>query len=304
MDPEDTRILDDVVRFIGQRVAAVVAESEAAAEEACRRLKVEYEILPALVDPERAMEPGAAPSFIPIEPPRTALPTPGATSSRRHMASSATPPPRSRRPPSPSKAPSTATASSTPRWRPMAASPGSTIPACSTSAARQQVPFLTRRALSGIFALPMDKVRVFCERVGGGFGGKQEMFVEDILALAALKTGRPVKLELTREEQFIATSTRHPMRVHIKAGADADGKLTALSSTCSPTPGAYGDHAGPRAVPRRCQESISRLQLLPQQERRRRSPSTPTPVPAGGGGGGISGLRPAAGADRGGGRDR
>ena len=67
----------------------------------------------------------------------------------------------------------------------------------------------------------MDKVRVFCERVGGGFGGKQEMFVEDILALAALKTGRPVKLELTREEQFIATSTRHPMRVHVKAGADA-----------------------------------------------------------------------------------
>ena len=61
---------------------------------------------------------------------------------------------------------------------------------------------------------------MFCERVGGGFGGKQEMFVEDILALAAIKTGRPVKLELTREEQFISTSTRHPMRVTVKAGAD------------------------------------------------------------------------------------
>ncbi len=59
MDPEDTRILDDVVRFIGQKVAAVVAESEAAAEEACRRLKVDYEILPALIDPEQAMVPGA-----------------------------------------------------------------------------------------------------------------------------------------------------------------------------------------------------------------------------------------------------
>jgi putative selenate reductase molybdopterin-binding subunit len=75
-----------------------------------------------------------------------------------------------------------------------------------------QVPFLTRRTLADLFDLPPDKVRVFCERVGGGFGGKQEMFVEDILALAALKTGRPVKFELTREEQFIATSTRHPMR--------------------------------------------------------------------------------------------
>ena len=80
---------------------------------------------------------------------------------------------------------------------------------------------------------------------GGGFGGKQEMFVEDILALAALKTGRPVKFELTREEQFIATSTRHPMRVTVKAGADRDGKLTALQLDVLSNTGAYGNHAGP-----------------------------------------------------------
>ena len=55
MDPDDTRVLDDVVRFIGQKVAAVVADSEAAAEEGCRRLKVDYEILPAVIDPEQAM---------------------------------------------------------------------------------------------------------------------------------------------------------------------------------------------------------------------------------------------------------
>ena len=108
-----------------------------------------------------------------------------------------------------------------------------------------QVPFLTRRALADLFDLPADKVRVFCERVGGGFGGKQEMFVEDILALAALKTGRPVKLELTREEQFIATSTRHPMRVTVKAGADKDGRLTALQLDVLSNTGAYGNHAGP-----------------------------------------------------------
>ena len=108
-----------------------------------------------------------------------------------------------------------------------------------------QVPFLTRRALADIFNLAPDKVRVFCERVGGGFGGKQEMFVEDILALAALKTGRPVKFELTREEQFIATSTRHPMRVTVKAGADSNGKLTALQLDVLSNTGAYGNHAGP-----------------------------------------------------------
>ena len=59
MDPDDTRVLDNVVRFIGQKVAAVVAETEAAAEEGCRRLKVDYDILPAVIDPAQAIAPGA-----------------------------------------------------------------------------------------------------------------------------------------------------------------------------------------------------------------------------------------------------
>ena len=63
--------------------------------------------------------------------------------------------------------------------------------------------------------------------------------------LAVLKTGRPVKWELTREEQFIATSTRHPMVVSVKAGADRDGKLTALQLDVISNTGAYGNHAGP-----------------------------------------------------------
>jgi len=96
---------------------------------------------------------------------------------------------------------------------------------------------------------------VFCERVGGGFGGKQEMFVEDILTLAALKTGRPVKLEFTREEQFIATSTRHPMRITVKAGADANGKLTALQLDVLSDTGAYGNH-GAAVLFHACGESL------------------------------------------------
>src|SRR4051794_14382238 len=59
MDPDDTRVLDNVVRFVGQKVAAVVAESEAAAEEGCRRLNVQYEMLSAVFEPEQAMVPGA-----------------------------------------------------------------------------------------------------------------------------------------------------------------------------------------------------------------------------------------------------
>jgi len=59
MDPDDTRVLDNVVRFIGQKVAAVVAETEAAAEEGCRRLTVDYDILPDVFDPALAIAPGA-----------------------------------------------------------------------------------------------------------------------------------------------------------------------------------------------------------------------------------------------------
>ena len=58
--------------------------------------------------------------------------------------------------------------------------------------------------MPALFGLDPANVRVFCERMGGGFGAKQEMLVEDVVALAVLKTGRPVKLEFTREEQFIA----------------------------------------------------------------------------------------------------
>src|ERR1700712_6168 len=59
MDPDDTRVLDDIVRFAGQKVAAVIAESEGAAEEGCRRLVVDYDILPAVIDPAQAIAPGA-----------------------------------------------------------------------------------------------------------------------------------------------------------------------------------------------------------------------------------------------------
>jgi putative selenate reductase molybdopterin-binding subunit len=244
MDPEDTRILDDTVRFIGQKVAAVVADSEAIAEEACRRIDVVYDILPAVFDPAAAIAPGAPV----IHPDKTPV----------HRVSNAI---------------RNVIAETHGEFGDVAAALASSAVTYEGTFTTQRVqhghlethggmawldadgilnirsstqtPFLTRRALAQLYDLPSDKVRVFCERVGGGFGGKQEMFVEDILALAALKTGRPVKWELTREEQFIATSTRHPMRVTVKAGADKHGKLTALQLDVLSNTGAYGNHAGP-----------------------------------------------------------
>jgi CO/xanthine dehydrogenase Mo-binding subunit/aerobic-type carbon monoxide dehydrogenase small subunit (CoxS/CutS family) len=244
MDPEDTRILDDVVRFIGQKIAAVVAYSEAIAEEACRRIGVVYDILPAVFDPAAAIAPGAPV----IHPDKTPV----------HRVSNAI---------------RNIIAETHGEFGDVAAALAASAVTYEGTFTTQRVqhghlethggmawldadgilnirsstqtPFLTRRALAQLYDLPSDKVRVFCERVGGGFGGKQEMFVEDILALAALKTGRPVKWELTREEQFIATSTRHPMRVTVKAGADKHGKLTALQLDVLSNTGAYGNHAGP-----------------------------------------------------------
>ncbi len=106
------------------------------------------------------------------------------------------------------------------------------------------MPFLTRDALCALFDLPREEIRVLCGRVGGGFGGKQEMLTEDLVALAVLKTGRPVKWELTRQEQFAATTTRHPMRVRVTVGAKRDGRLTALGLDVLSDTGAYGNHAG------------------------------------------------------------
>jgi putative selenate reductase molybdopterin-binding subunit len=244
MDPDDTLVLDKVVRFIGQKVAAVVADTEAAAEEGCRRLDVEYEILPAVFDAAQAIAPGA--------------PVLHGGKTPEHRVSNA---PRNIVAESHGEYGEVATALansavtyegtfSTQRVQHAALETHGGLAWVDASGilnvrSSTQVPFLTRRALAHIFKLPPEKVRVFCERVGGGFGGKQEMFVEDILALAALKTGRPVKLELTREEQFIATSTRHPMRVTVKAGADKDGKLTALQLDVLSNTGAYGNHAAP-----------------------------------------------------------
>jgi putative selenate reductase molybdopterin-binding subunit len=241
MDPEDTRVLDTIVRFVGQKVAAVVAESEAAAEEGCRRLKVDYVILPFVTDPEQAIAPGA-PLLHPDRTPEQRV----FGAARNIIAESH----GEYGDVAAALANSAVTYEGTFNTQRVQHAALEThgglawIDAGGVLNVRSstQVPFLARRALCEIFDLAPDKVRVFCERVGGGFGGKQEMLVEDILALAALKTGRPVKLEFTREEQFIATSTRHPMRVTVRAGADKDGSLTALQIDVLSNTGAYGNH--------------------------------------------------------------
>ncbi len=254
-DPFDTRIFDCVMRFRGQRVAAVVAESEAAAEAGCRALVVDYEVLPAVLDPEAAMAPGAPllhadkgegagihdPSRNVVAEFHSEIGDTEAGFAAADAVHEGTY--RSQRVQHAHLETHCAIAWTDPD--------GSLSVRTST-----QVPFLTRRALAGLLGLPLDRVRVFCERVGGGFGGKQEMLVEDVAALAALRTGRPVKLELTREEQFTSTTTRHPIAVGIRIGARRDGTLTAIALRAVSDTGAYGNHAG-GVLHHGCGESIA-----------------------------------------------
>jgi CO/xanthine dehydrogenase Mo-binding subunit len=107
-----------------------------------------------------------------------------------------------------------------------------------------QAPFIAKQKICHLFGLPPRDVHVFTERVGGGFGGKQEMVSEDLCVLATLETGRPVKWEFTREEQFIGATTRHQMTTRVKLGAKRDGTLTAIEVHVVSNTGAYGGHAG------------------------------------------------------------
>jgi CO/xanthine dehydrogenase Mo-binding subunit len=83
---------------------------------------------------------------------------------------------------------------------------------------------------------------VFTARVGGGFGGKQELITEDLVTLAVLRTGRPVQYEFSRSDEFEIAPTRHPMRVSVTLGATADGILTAMVIDELMDTGAYGNH--------------------------------------------------------------
>ncbi|WP_072802955.1 molybdopterin-dependent oxidoreductase [Rhodococcoides yunnanense] len=236
VDPDDTRVLDDVVRFVGQRIAAVVAESEAAAEAGCRALQVTYEVLPAVFDPVAAMEPGApvlhdkgfeergnifvdihgevgsvADGFDAAE----ATHEKTYTTSRVQHAHLET-------------HGSIAWRGDDGRWHVRTSTQG---------------PFVVQAKLCYLLGLRARDVHVFTERVGGGFGGKQEMISEDLVLLATMRLGRPVKWEWTREEEFIGATTRHQMTTRVKLGARRDGTLTALDVYVVSNTGAYANHA-------------------------------------------------------------
>ena len=265
--PHDRRLFNLKVRHVGDRVAAVIAETLEAAREACSKIKVDYEVLPAVFTVEEAMAPGAPLVHNGIVEYRSGAPEdldeynklagdpregkviyqfPLHADIHKNIAAS-------------NKgeignvdeafANSDAVVEATYQTSQIQHTPlethicfakmegGRLVVYAST-----QVPYHVRRIVGWVTGLPENRIHVIKTRVGGGYGSKQDILIEDLTGYASFVTGRPVLCHNTREEEFIANSTRHPMRVHVKMSGNRDGKLTGIFMEVCANTGPYGNH--------------------------------------------------------------
>ncbi|UCH59994.1 MAG: molybdopterin-dependent oxidoreductase [Anaerolineales bacterium] len=241
--PLDTFSLDKKVRFVGDRVAMVAAESEEIAEEALKLIEVEYEPLPAILDMAEALKPDAPllhdepeyVNFADSDPSRNLAAeiridigdVEKGFAEADHIFEAEY------------EVPKVQQAHIEPHvvltyWD----EDDRLVIRTST-----QVPFHVRRIIAPVLGLPVKRIRVVKPRIGGGFGGKQEVLIEDVAAHLTIATGRPVLYQYTREEEFTASRSRHPMRIRMKTGVKADGTLTANAMYALSDTGAYGCHA-------------------------------------------------------------
>jgi putative selenate reductase molybdopterin-binding subunit len=241
--PLDTFSLDNKVRFVGDRVAFVAAETVEIAEAALNKIQVQYEPLPAILDLEDAMKPGTIQihdepeyvNFADSDPTRNLAAEiridigdveQGFAEADRIFEAEY-------------RVPKVQQAHIEPHvcvtyWD----EDDRLVIRTST-----QVPFHVRRMLAPVLGLPVKRIRVIKPRVGGGFGGKQEVLIEDVAAHLTIATKRPVMYEYTREEEFIASRSRHPMKIRMKTGVKKDGTITANEMYALSDTGANGAHA-------------------------------------------------------------
>lgn len=241
--PLDSFSLDNKVRFVGDRVAMVAAETPEIAEKALSLIDVEYEVLPAILDSRDAMKPDAVRihdepeyvNFADSNPDKNLAAhiridigdvEKGFAEADRIFEAEY-------------EVPKVQQAHIEPHvcvtyWD----EDDRLVIRTST-----QVPFHVRRMLAPVLNLPVKRIRVIKPRIGGGFGGKQEVLMEDVPAHLTIATKRPVIYEYTREEEFVAARSRHPMRIRMKTGVKRDGTITANSMYALSDTGAYGCHA-------------------------------------------------------------
>ena len=241
--PLDTFSLDRKVRFVGDRVAMVAAETPEIAEKALGLIDVEYEVLPAILDSSEAMAPDAPrihdePEFVNFA---DSHPEKNLAAEIRIDIGDV------------EKGFAEADQIFEAEYEVPKVQQAHIEPhVCITYwdeddrlviRTSTQVPFHVRRMLAPVLNLPVKRIRVIKPRIGGGFGGKQEVLMEDVPAHLTIATKRPVIYEYTREEEFIGARSRHPMKVRMKTGVKRDGTITANSMYALSDTGAYGCHA-------------------------------------------------------------
>ena len=241
--PLDSFSLDKKVRFVGDRVAFVAAESVEIAEEALKLIEVEYEPLSTVLDPAKAMDARA-----PILHDEAEFVNFANSDASRNLAAEI-------RIDIGDVEKGFAEADqifeadyAVPKVQQAHIEPHVALTYWDEDdrlviRTSTQVPFHVRRVLAPVLGLPVKRMRVIKPRIGGGFGGKQEILIEDVAAHLTIATGRPVLYEYTREEEFIAARSRHPMRVRMKTGVKNDGTITANAMYALSDTGAYGCHA-------------------------------------------------------------
>ena len=220
----------DRVRYVGEAIAAVAAEDPLTARRALTSIKVVYEPLPAVFDPDEAMRPGApvlhdyAPDnltkHIPI---RVGDVDKGFAESDLVIDETYSTQPIEHA-----------------YLEPEAGLAYVDHDGVVTIVSPDQNITHHRHMLARIIAKPISKVRFIMSPVGGGFGGKEDMIYQGMLALLAMKTQRPVRLVFTREESVISTAKRHPSRTVLRMGLMRDGRIRALQMKMICDGGAYG----------------------------------------------------------------
>lgn len=239
--PLDYASFDSKVRYVGDRVAAVAAETPEIAEEALSLIEVEYEVLPAVLSIEEALREGAP--IIHDEPDYVKF---GASDPTRNKVAEV-------RIEAGDVDAAMAQAdyvfeiqARTQRMKHVPLEPWVCLTYWDEDdrlviMTSTQVPFHVRRILAPVLGLEEKRIRVIKPRVGGAFGNKQEIY-EDIAAHLTIATGRPVFFELTRAEQFYYTTTRHSMYVTYRVGVMKDGRMVAQDLRALSDTGAYGGH--------------------------------------------------------------
>ncbi len=238
--PYDTLTLSEKARYVGDRIAAVAAETPQAAEEALSKIKVDYEVLPPVFDTMEALKDGAPvihdetdSKNIPDAPHNICAKFDFEVKASEWF----------------SEADVVVDQWYKTQWAQHCAlephiaityldGDGRLVIRTST-----QVPFHCRRITARVLQIPLKSIRVIKPRIGGGFGSKQEVLLEPICAALTLATRRPVKIEFTRKETFVSSRTRHPFVVHLKTGAKKDGTLTDAHMEVYCDNGAYGAHS-------------------------------------------------------------